>query len=32
LVPPYVEKELLERLAQLGEASADKVKMRSLQE
>jgi pantetheine-phosphate adenylyltransferase len=32
MVPPYVEKELLERLAQLGEASADKVKMRSLQE
>jgi pantetheine-phosphate adenylyltransferase len=32
MVPPYVETALIRRLAQLGDASADKVKMRSLQE
>jgi pantetheine-phosphate adenylyltransferase len=32
MVPPYVERALVERFNQLGEASTEKVKMRSLQE
>jgi pantetheine-phosphate adenylyltransferase len=32
IVPPYVEKALIQRLAQLGDDDDDKVKMRSLEE